>query len=104
MKLLTPLITVAFMALAASAALGQSEMPKTEAEIRKIDLAAKKITLKHGPIKNLDMPAMTMVFQVKDAALLEKLAQLSTGDKILFTAEEQQGALVVTGAEKTGTK
>ena len=43
---------------------------------------------------------MTMVFQVKDAALLDKLAQLNPGDKILFTAEQQQGAFVVTGAEK----
>ncbi len=71
-----------------------------EAEVRKIDKDAKKITLKHGPIKNLDMPGMTMVFQVKDAALLDKLAQLNPGDKILFTAEQQQGAFVVTGAEK----
>jgi Cu(I)/Ag(I) efflux system periplasmic protein CusF len=104
MKLLRPLIAATLMAVAAGAALGQSDLPKAEAEIRKIDLAAKKITLKHGPIKNLDMPAMTMVFQVKDAAVLEKLAQLSAGDKILFTAEEQQGALVVTGAEKAGAK
>ena len=43
----------------------------TEGEVRKIDKEAKKITLKHGDIKNLDMPGMTMVFQVKDAALLD---------------------------------
>ena len=72
-----------------------------EAEVRKIDKAAKKITLKHGPIKNLDMPGMTMVFQVKDAALLDKFV---AGDKIMFTAEQQQGAYVVTGAEKAATK
>ncbi len=76
----------------------------TEAEVRKVDKEAKKITLKHGPIKNLDMPGMTMVFQVKDAALLDKLAQLTPGDKILFTAEQQQGAFVVTGAEKAAPK
>ena len=83
------------------------EMPAkdmAEAEVRKIDKDAKKITLKHGPIKNLDMPGMTMVFQVKDAALLEKLALLNAGDKILFTAEQQQGAFVVTGAEKAAAK
>ena len=73
----------------------------TEGEVRKVDKDAKKITLKHGPIKNLDMPAMTMVFQVKDAALLDKLA---AGDKIMFTAEQQQGAMVVTGAEKVAPK
>ena len=72
-----------------------------EAEVRKIDKDAKKITLKHGPIKNLDMPGMTMVFQVKDAALLDKFV---AGDKILFTAEQQQGAFVVTGAEKAAPK
>ena len=75
-----------------------------EAEVRKIDKDAKKITLKHGPIKNLDMPGMTMVFQVKDAALLDKLAQLTPGEKIMFTAEQQQGAFVVTGAEKAAPK
>ena len=75
-----------------------------EAEVRKIDKEAKKITLKHGPIKNLDMPGMTMVFQVRDGALLDILAQLAPGDKILFTAEQQQGAFVVTGAEKVAPK
>ena len=76
----------------------------TEAEVRKIDKDAKKVTLKHGPIKNLDMPGMTMVFQVRDGALLDKMAQLAPGDKILFTAEQQQGAFVVTGAEKVAPK
>ena len=73
----------------------------TEGEVRKIDKDAKKITLKHGPIKNLDMPGMTMVFQVKDAALLDKFV---AGDKILFTVEQQQGAFVVTAAEKAAPK
>ncbi|MCY7305613.1 MAG: copper-binding protein [Rhodoferax sp.] len=68
-----------------------------EAEVRKVDKEAKKVTLKHGPIKNLDMPGMTMVFQVKDVALLDKLA---AGDKIRFSAEQQQGAYVVTAIEK----
>ena len=75
-----------------------------EAEVRKIDKDAKKITLKHGPIKNLEMPGMTMVFQVRDAALLDKLSLLTPGDKIMFTAEQQQGAYVVTAAEKAVSK
>ena len=91
-----------FIATACFAAFAQSAMKDaTEGEVRKIDKDAKKITLKHGPIKNLDMPGMTMVFQVKDAALLDKLV---VGDKILFTAEQQQGALVATGIEKAATK
>lgn len=65
----------------------------TEGEIRKVDRDAKKLTIKHGEIKNLDMPPMTMVFQVKDAALLEKL---KAGDKIRFVAENTPSGLVVT--------
>jgi Cu(I)/Ag(I) efflux system protein CusF len=72
-----------------------------QAEVRKIDKDAKKITLKHGPIKNLDMPSMTMVFQVKDASLLDKV---QAGDTIQFTAEQQQGAYIVTGLEKVAPK
>jgi Cu(I)/Ag(I) efflux system periplasmic protein CusF len=68
-----------------------------EAEVRKVDKDAKKVTLKHGPIKNLDMPSMTMVFQVRDPALLDKLV---AGEKIMFTAEQLQGAMVVTSVEK----
>lgn len=65
----------------------------TEGEVRKVDKDAKKITIKHGPLQNLDMPAMTMVFRVKEAAMLE---QLKPGDKVQFMAEQQDGALMVT--------
>ena len=68
----------------------------TEGEVRKIDKEAKKITLRHGDIKNLDMPGMTMVFLVKDAALLDKV---KPGDKVTFTAEKADGAIVVTAIE-----
>ena len=54
----------------------------SEGEVRKVDKEAKKITLKHGDIKNLDMPGMTMVFQVKDAAL----AQITAGRTTLMVA------------------
>ena len=65
----------------------------TDGEIRKIDKDNKKITIKHGEIKNLDMPGMTMVFRVKDTTMLDKL---KTGDKVRFTAEKSDGSLVVT--------
>ena len=65
----------------------------TEGEVRKIDKEARKITIKHGEIKNLDMPGMTMVFQVKDPALLEKV---KAGDKVKFRVEKMNGALVAT--------
>lgn len=68
----------------------------TEGEIRKVDKDAKKITIKHGPIQNLDMPSMTMVFQVKNPAMLD---QVATGDKIKFAVEKTGGALVVTHIE-----
>ncbi|HYW56626.1 MAG TPA: copper-binding protein [Polaromonas sp.] len=64
-----------------------------EGEVRKVDKDTKKITIKHGVIKSMDMPAMTMVFQVKDAALLDKV---KAGDKIRFSAGQTSGAIVVT--------
>ena len=64
-----------------------------DAEVRKIDLENKKITLRHGFIKNLDMPAMSMVFNVKDVTLLEKV---KVGDKVKFSAEKLDGVFVVT--------
>lgn len=68
----------------------------TDAEVRKVDKDAGKVTLRHGEIKNLDMPAMTMVFQVKDRSWLE---QLKAGDKVRFAAEKSNGAYVVTEME-----
>ena len=65
----------------------------TEGEVRKVDREAKRITLRHGEIRNLEMPAMTMVFQVTDAALLD---QLKPGDKVRFKAEKIGGELTVT--------
>ena len=64
-----------------------------DGEIRKVDKDAKKLTIKHGEIKNLDMPGMTMVFAVKDKAMLDKL---KAGDKIRFVAENTASGLVVT--------
>jgi Cu/Ag efflux protein CusF len=67
-----------------------------DGEIRKVDKDAKKITIRHGPIVNLDMPPMTMVFQVKDAAMLD---QVKTGDKVRFAADRVGGAYVVNQLE-----
>jgi Cu(I)/Ag(I) efflux system protein CusF len=69
----------------------------TNGEVRKVDVAAKKITIKHGPIQNLDMPAMTMVFQVKDPALLD---QVKAGDMVKFRAEQMGDTLTLTRIEK----
>lgn len=69
---------------------------KTEGEVRKVDTAQQKVTLKHGEIKNLDMPPMNMVFQVRDPAML---SQVKAGDKVRFTADKIGGAYVVTSIE-----
>ena len=65
----------------------------SDGEVRKVDKDAKKITIKHGPLTNLDMPAMTMVFQVADPAMLE---QVKAGDKVKFEAEKVGGGYRIT--------
>ena len=65
----------------------------SEAEVRKVDKEAGKITLKHGPIPNLEMPPMSMVFRAKDPAMLDAV---KAGDKVRFKAEKVQGAYTVT--------
>lgn len=81
-------------AAAPPAAPGTATM--TLAQIRRIDAAAGKITLKHGEIPNLEMPPMTMVFQIRDAALL---TGLTVGAQVRFLAEKIGGAYVVTAIE-----
>ena len=65
----------------------------TDGEVRKVDKEGGKLTLKHGDIKNLDMPGMTMVFAVKDKAMLDKV---KAGDKIKFKAINDAGKFTVT--------
>lgn len=76
---------------AAAAASATDEM--TDGEVRKVDAEAGKITLKHGDIKNLDMPGMTMVFAVKDKAML---GNLKAGDKVKFKVVSDSGKLTIT--------
>ncbi len=64
-----------------------------KAEVLKVDKSAGKITLKHGPIKNLDMDAMTMVFRVADPTMLDKVKE---GDRIEIEAARVNGAITVT--------
>lgn len=73
------------------AAVSGAEM--TDGEIRKVDTESRKITIRHGEIRNLDMPPMTMVFQVRDASLLDKI---KVGDKVRFVAEKSDAGYVVT--------
>ena len=81
--------------LLAVSALAQAAL--TDAEVRKVDKANGKITLKHGEIKNLDMPPMTMVFTVTDKAMLENV---KAGDKVQFSADKDAtGQYVVTSLQ-----
>ena len=89
----------AFAALLAAglAVSAYAQATMTEGEVRKVDKPRGKITLKHGEIKNLDMPPMTMVFGVKDKALLEKV---KAGDKVKFAADKNAaGEMFVTRLE-----
>jgi Cu(I)/Ag(I) efflux system periplasmic protein CusF len=68
-----------------------------DGEVRRIDKDAKKITIRHGPIANLDMPAHTMVFQVKDP---EMLGRVKVGDKVKFEAQKVGGAFLLVRIDK----
>lgn len=72
--------------------LAQAEAAMAEGTVKKVDKAAGKVTIAHGPLTNLGMPGMTMVFRVKDAAWLE---QMKAGDKIRFMADRIDGAFTV---------
>jgi Cu/Ag efflux protein CusF len=64
----------------------------TKGEITKVDEKAKKITIKHGELKNLEMPAMTMVFAVANDAMIGKA---KVGQKVEFVAERVKGKITV---------
>lgn len=105
MKHLNKIVFAAAMAISCASvgsiahAQQASDAARTEmsdGEIKKIDKDAGKLTIKHGELKNLGMPGMTMVFKTKDAAMLDKVKE---GDKVRFVAEKVGGALTVTSIE-----
>lgn len=81
------------LAFTAATAFGAYAAEFTKATVKKIDMKNEKVTLIHEPLKNLDMPAMTMVFKVADKAMLEKLKE---GANIEFVADRVNGKLTVT--------
>ena len=75
-----------------------AQAPMVNGQVTRIDEAAGKITLRHGPIKKLDMnEGMTMVFRVQDPAVLK---QVKVGDKVKFDADRINGQITVTKIEK----
>ena len=101
------LAALALLPFASRAAQPGSAAPKTVANsaasaplvdglVKKIDPAAGRVTIAHGPIPNIGMPAMTMVFKLKDPAWG---ARLKAGEQIRFSADEVNGQLIVTRLE-----
>lgn len=89
------------MACALATALGTAAFAQSSAvsgQVTKIDTEQNRITIKHGPIKNLDMDGMTMVFRVQDPAMLKAV---KVGDKIKFEADRVNGQITVTKIEKS---
>lgn len=91
MKLIAKLSLALLLALYANANATAQEYVK--GEVVKIDPKQKKVTIKHGPLTNLDMPAMTMVFVVAEDAMLEKV---KAGQGIEFTADRVNGRITLT--------
>jgi len=81
---------------AGATAAAPAATPMADGEVRKVDREQGKVTLKHGPIANLDMPGMTMVFKVSDPKMLDALKQ---GDKVRFAASNTNGSFTVTAIE-----
>ena len=89
--------TPAPAAAPAQAALAASQVPMVSGTVEKVDTAQSKITLDHGPIPNLNMDGMTMVFRTADPAILKGV---KAGDKVLFQADRVNGQLSVISIKK----
>lgn len=83
--------------LALLPSLAMAQMAMTDGQVQKIDTEQAKITLRHGPIKNLDMDGMTMVFRVQSP---EMLKGLKAGDRVKFAADRVNGQITITKIEK----
>lgn len=91
------LLTLLVMTAAALALPTAAQAQMTEGEVRRIDAANNKVTIRHGEIKNLDMPPMSMVFVAKPASIIKGI---QVGDKIRFSAIEENSQYVVIKIEK----
>lgn len=100
MKSILRMLAVLSLALPL-AVFSADKYPLSEGTIKKIDAAGQRIMLAHGPIENLFMPPMTMMFKVKDAALLK---QVKEGDKVLFRVEEEKNGDYVVVSIKAAKK
>jgi Cu(I)/Ag(I) efflux system protein CusF len=101
------LLAVAMLTISAAAHSQTASVPSTsgaasvpasvtDGEVRKVDKEAGKVTLRHGAIESLGMPAMTMVFRLADPKMLD---QLKEGEKVRFSADRLHGAITLTSIE-----
>jgi Cu(I)/Ag(I) efflux system periplasmic protein CusF len=90
-------IIIAAFAAFLSAATAAAQSAAVDGQVQKIDPAQGKVTLRHAPIKNLDMDAMTMVFRVQDPAQLQGI---KPGDKVKFAADRVNGQITIIKIEK----
>lgn len=111
MKILVTAMGIAFLSVAGVPALAQSGheghashgaakavSKMSSGTVKKLDPANDRITIAHGPLENLGMPPMTMVFKVQDKAML---SGVKPGDKIDFTAVDRDGTFIVTALERS---
>ena len=89
-------LTALFVTFTAHAQAHDGHLPQADGIIKKIDAKAGSVTIAHGPIPNLNMPAMTMSFKAKDAALLAKWKE---GDKVKFRTADVKGTMTVVSIE-----
>ena len=94
MKIRTLLLPISLLTsmIVAPTAFATGDHAMTEGVIKKIDASTSKVTIKHGPIVNLDMPAMSMVFAVQDPSMLDGLAK---GDNVKFYVVYKDGSMII---------
>lgn len=92
----SPAVSPSAAPSAAPAAAAPGALPWAEAEVRRVDAGAGAVTLRHGDIRNLDMPPMTMVFKARNPAILNGI---KAGDKVRFTADQINGTYTVLSIE-----
>ena len=98
MRKLVLTVAAALVVAAGPPGIALAQTAPVDGQVTKINAKENKITLRHGPIKNLDMDSMTMVFVVKDPAMLK---QVKVGDKVKFEADRVNGRLTVVKMQKT---
>lgn len=89
-------LIVSVALLFSSSVLSDGDLPKVTGEVKRVKTDSGKITIKHDPIPNLDMPGMTMVFRTQEGT---DISQYKKGDKVTFTVEEKDGKMMIISIE-----